>query len=165
MTLMTILLSLLSLISTAALPDGKESAVSRKDAVHIIREHYPASTVLKSILHTESGERYWSIVLKLHGSIKEVRVDAETGELIDDAPDQPAADSSGGKTTGPEATALKKIPGEIVGRKVTIAHGKTIIDFDIKTRKGMIVRVDVDSVSNSIIDIESELQENGSNHR
>ena len=95
------------------------------------------------------------------------RVRRQTGKLIEEEEEVDAKDprfASKAKVSFDDAkkTALAAYPGEVVESETAIeSNGDISYEFDIKTKDGKEIEVDVDAVSGKIIETEEETYQIG----
>jgi len=93
----------------------------------------------------------------------EVECDAKTGKIIETEQEVEASDPafrSKAKVSMEDAqkTALAKFPGEVSETETAIeANGSLSYEFDIKTKDGKEIEVEVDATSGKIVETEEEI--------
>lgn len=128
---------------------------------------YPGQ-VLSLEAEIENGKPIYEFDIKgKDGKEWEVECDAKTGKLTEteeevDAKDQRFASKA--KVTFDEAkkTALSAYPGEVIESETSIeSDGSISYEFDIKTKDGKEMEVEVDAVTGKIIETEEEVYQIG----
>lgn len=128
---------------------------------------YPGQ-VLSLEAEIENGKPIYEFDIKAKdGKEWEVECDAKTGKLTEaeeevDAKDQRFASKA--KVTFDEAkkTALTAYPGEVIESETSIeSDGSISYEFDIKTKDGKEMEVEVDAVTGKIIETEEEVYQIG----
>lgn len=116
----------------------------------------------------EKGKPTYEFDIKTKdGKEWEVECDAKTGKLIEEEEEVDIKDprfASKAKVSLEEAkkTALAAHPGEVIESETSIeADGTISYEFDIKTKDGKEIEVEVDAVSGKIIEVEEEVYQIG----
>jgi uncharacterized membrane protein YkoI len=154
--MLMLVLSLVMLAPSYAGRKQHRATMSRTAARRAVLKLFPGAAVSGAELEKEHDTLVWSFDLKTDEGTREVWLDARSGKLIKSEMESPAAESAEKSADAAEAAALRKVPGTITAQKIKTVHGKTVRDFEIRTKKGIVVEVDVDSLTNTVIDIESE---------
>lgn len=128
---------------------------------------YPGQ-VLSLEAEIENGKPIYEFDIKgKDGKEWEVECDAKTGKLTEVEEEVDIKDprfASKAKVSLEEAkkTALAAYPGEIIESETSIeADGSVSYEFDIKTKDGKEIEVEVDAVSGKIIEVEEEVYQIG----
>ena len=158
----SIALLLLPLVVSTGLSQKKlHPKITKEQAVKVVREKFPEATIEGSELEEEEGKTIWSFDLKVSGETKEVWVDAKTGKIIKTEVESAAREKDEKVADKAEKAALKKVPGEITKTAVKDEKGNKVYSFEIKTKKGKTVEVDVNAKTNKVVKVESEESEKG----
>lgn len=128
---------------------------------------YPGQ-VLSLEAEIENGKPIYEFDIKgKDGKEWEVECDAKTGKLTEVEEEVDIKDprfASKAKVSLEEAkkTALAAYPGEIIESETSIeADGSVSYEFDIKTKDGKELEVEVDAVTGKIIEVEEEVYQIG----
>ena len=128
---------------------------------------YPGQ-VLSLEAEIENGKPIYEFDIKgKDGKEWEVECDAKTGKLTEVEEEVDIKDprfASKAKVSLEEAkkTALTAYPGEIIESETSIeADGSVSYEFDIKTKDGKEIEVEVDAVTGKIIEVEEEVYQIG----
>jgi uncharacterized membrane protein YkoI len=128
---------------------------------------YPGQ-VLSLEAEIENGKPIYEFDIKgKDGKEWEVECDAKTGKLTEAEEEVDAKDprfASKAKVTFDEAkkTALTAYPGEVIESETSIeSDGSISYEFDIKTKDGKEMEVEVDAVTGKIIETEEEVYQIG----
>jgi uncharacterized membrane protein YkoI len=151
-----LLVSIFMLPGSAAQKKKSRVAVSRASATKIVRDAFPGARVISTELERENGTRVWSFDINDHDTTKEVWVDARTGAILKTDIESAAAEAAETASDHSRAVALKRVPGDVVNLTMKERRGRTIYSYEIRTRKGITVEVDVDSLTQKIVNMESE---------
>ncbi len=132
------------------------ATVSKERAAKTLREQFPGAVILSEELEKENGKLIWSFDVKQDSSMREIWVDAHSGKVIKTEEESTTAENDEKISDRAEQAALKKVPGEITNKEVSEKNGHRIYSFDIKTKQGKTVEVEVDGASDKILRIETE---------
>jgi len=128
---------------------------------------YPGQ-VLSLEAEIENGKPIYEFDIKgKDGKEWEVECDAKTGKITEAEEEVDMKDprfASKAKVTFEEAkkTALTAYPGEVIESETSIeSDGSISYEFDIKTKDGKEMEVEVDAVSGKIIETEEEVYQIG----
>jgi len=153
---------LLSLLASTGLSQKKlHPKITKEQAVKVVQENFPDATIEGSELEKEAGKMIWSFDLKVSGETKEVWVDAKTGQIIKTEVESAAQEKDEKVADEAEKVALKKVPGEVTKTTIKDEKGNKVYSFEIKTKEGKTVEVDVNAKTNKVMKIESEESEKG----
>jgi uncharacterized membrane protein YkoI len=128
---------------------------------------YPGQ-VLSLEAEIENGKPIYEFDIKgKDGKEWEVECDAKTGKITEAEEEVDMKDprfASKAKVTFEEAkkTALTAYPGEVIESETSIeSDGSISYEFDIKTKDGKEMEIEVDAVSGKIIETEEEVYQIG----
>ena len=159
---MTIIIAILVFTLTASVGFAQKKPhpkISKLQATKIVHEQFKDATIKSSELEKEEGNLVWSFDLNVNGATTEVWIDAKTGKVIKTEEETVAGEKEEQATEQAEKAALKKIPGDITKSEVKKEKGKTLYSFEIKTKGGETVEVDVDKKTNRVVKVETEEKE------
>ncbi|MBI1802917.1 MAG: PepSY domain-containing protein [Ignavibacteriae bacterium] len=137
--------------------------VSEAQATKAVMEAVKGAKIQSSELEREEGKLIWSFDVTTVKGTSEVWVDAMTGKVIKAEVETQAQEKEEYSSENAEKAALKKVPGDILTKKTEKEKGKKIYSFEIKTKKGKTVEVDVDAKTNKVIQVESDDDEKQEN--
>jgi len=132
------------------------SKITKEQATKAVLEQFKDASIQESELEKENGKLIWSFDLKIGDAIKEVWVDANTGEVIKAEEESEVKEKQELVSDKAEKAALKKVPGEIIKKELKKEKGKMIYSFEIKTKNEKIVEVDVNAKTNKVLKVEAE---------
>lgn len=127
-----------------------------------------AGAVISMEAELENGKPTYEFDIKGNdGKEWEVECDAKSGKVIEEEEEVDAKDSrftAKAKVSFEDAkkTALAAHPGEVIEHETSIeSDGSISFEFDIKTKDGKEVEVEVDAVTGKIIETEEEAYQIG----
>jgi uncharacterized membrane protein YkoI len=160
--LATLLSIALMPVANAASHDG-EMETCMKSAL----AKYPGA-VISLEAEIENKKPIYEFDIKgLDGKEWEVECDAKTGKITEveeevDAKDPRFASKAKISLQDAKKAALAVVPGEVVESETSIeADGSLTYEFDIKTRDGKEVEVEIDAVTGKVLETEEEVYQIG----
>lgn len=142
-------------VFVAAGQNKLKARITKEQATKTALEHVKDGKIQSAELEKESGKLIWSFDIKAGEEIKEVWVDANTGAYLQTETESAADEKSEKATVKAERAALTKVPGEVVKTEVEKKKGKTLYTFEIKSKDGKMVEVEVDATTNKVLDVSS----------
>lgn len=116
----------------------------------------------------EAGKPSYEFDIKgADGKEWEIECDAKSGKLIEEEEEVDAKDprfTSKAKVSADDAkkAALAAVPGEVIESETSIeANGNPSYEFDIKTKDGKEMEVEVDAITGKVIETEEEIYQIG----
>ncbi|CAN5453205.1 PepSY domain-containing protein [soil metagenome] len=154
-----------------------QTRITKEQARKIALERV-SGTVVDEEFEKENGKMVYGFEIKdASGKVMEVKIDAETCNIISVEQDDEDSDANGdddedndemksdntnlasqAKITKEEAqnTALKKAKGTVEDSELEEENGKLVYSFDIRNKKGTITEVQVDAKTGEIVSVEEE---------
>lgn len=152
----TVVLALLisAALSLAAGQQKHSRTISRQRAAKIALAQVSHGKIESAELEKEEGKLVWSFDVRTPDDLTEVWVDAHSGEVLRSETESSESEANEQAIDRAEHIALRKIPGEVAKRDSAMHRGTRVYSFQIKTRKGETVEVDV-TPAGKIVDIET----------
>ena len=141
-------------ISPALLPAvyaKQQDKVTKAEATKAVKVKLPGAKILSSELEKEAGKQIWSFDVRDKGVLKEVWVDASTGEVIHVSTESNADQAKEARMDKAEALVKRSTHGEVVG-STDVGKGKNeIYDFEVKMKDATTKHVRVNAMSLKIV--------------
>ena len=159
----TVLILIAVPLLMAAAPEPKPK-ITMKDARTTALKKAPG-TIKSSELENEHGRLIYSFDIETKkGTITEVNVDANNGQIVAVQNETPAREAAEKKQEQSEKISMKRAqsialnaaPGTITRSKLEKHRGKLLYAINVKTREGIIAEVDVDAKTGKVIDVRDQ---------
>jgi 3-phytase len=154
-------------ISTAPAPTGQQSAPSHASALQAVRARFPDALIHELELENEAGLMVYEVELTSAGKAYEVEVDAANAQILKVEDEELDAADSPGQPRVPQAApsisldqavqaALARFPDARVG-KAERDNEDGVLIYEVELVAGSKQHeVEIDAVSGSVLNIESE---------
>lgn len=150
-----ILVSLLTLSITPAfayLPLKVKPKITKAQAQKTAVAKAGKGKVVSSELETEKGKLVWSFDIKQGDIMKEVQIDATTGEVADIQTEDKAQQQEEKVMDKAEATVLRKYPGEVQSSTTEGTGASKTYVFVIKSSKGIERTIAVNAKTHKMVE-------------
>lgn len=168
--LSAIALGMLSMLAVPAFADDAppKTKISLEQCEKTVLGKFPGK-VVKVELKREHGTPVFEFDVQGADKAWDIECNAKTGKITEEEQEVANAEDplfkAKAKLSADEAKAiaLKKFPGEVVETEYEIeSNGAASYEFDIKTKKGKEMKVEVDATSGKIVEANQELWQRGS---